>query len=119
MVAFSLCFVSNAVMHPVNRSARSLLHRIKQCRTVNLQVYNRCVGTRYCANNCPYQVRSFNWRDYHTQPFHANEVDGQLVFPCTTSSTRMLLYVNVVSWETFCIQRIHKAQDKAKSEAVR
>lgn len=85
---------------------------------LNLQVYNRCVGTRYCANNCPYQVRVFNWRDYHTNPFNANELNGELVFslhnqlnPEVTVRRR-----GVMEKCTFCIQRIHKAEQQAKSE---
>jgi len=85
---------------------------------LNLQVYNRCIGTRYCANNCPYQVRQFNYRDYHIEPFHANEENGQLVFnlhnqfnPDVTVRRR-----GIMEKCTFCIQRIHKAEDKAKSE---
>jgi molybdopterin-containing oxidoreductase family iron-sulfur binding subunit len=86
---------------------------------LNLQVYNRCVGTRYCANNCPYQVRSFNWRDYHIDPFNANMVDGgQLVFPLHNQFNPDVTVRRrgVMEKCTFCIQRIHKANDKAKSE---
>ena len=86
--------------------------------SLNLQVYNRCVGTRYCANNCPYQVRSFNWRDYHKQPFHANNVNGEMVYPLHNQFNPdvTVRQRGVMEKCTFCIQRIHKAQDKAKSE---
>ncbi|GER79048.1 4Fe-4S ferredoxin [Candidatus Denitrolinea symbiosum] len=83
-----------------------------QSQQVNLQVYNRCVGTRYCANNCPYQVRSFNWRDYADERINAaiRTLKNQYN-PDVTVRRR-----GIMEKCTFCIQRIHKAEDKAKSE---
>jgi len=79
---------------------------------LNLQVYNRCVGTRYCANNCPYQVRSFNWRDYQDSRVRPEmAILANQFNPDVTVRRR-----GVMEKCTFCIQRIHKAQDKAKSE---
>ncbi|HET9589436.1 MAG TPA: 4Fe-4S dicluster domain-containing protein [Anaerolineales bacterium] len=89
-----------------------------QSQQLNLQVYNRCVGTRYCANNCPYQVRQFNWRDYALQPFHANDIDGELVYPLHNQFNPDVTVRRrgIMEKCTFCIQRIHAAEDKAKSE---
>ncbi len=81
----------------------------------NLQVYNRCVGTRYCANNCPYQVRVFNWRDYtdaRSRPW-LTDLQNQLN-PDVTVRRR-----GVMEKCTFCIQRIHKAEFQALSEGNR
>lgn len=78
----------------------------------NLQVYNRCVGTRYCANNCPYQVRTFNWRDYTDARLRPELVSLQnQLNPDVTVRRR-----GVMEKCTFCIQRIRRAEDTAKSE---
>jgi Fe-S-cluster-containing dehydrogenase component len=79
---------------------------------LNLQVYNRCVGTRYCGNNCPYQVRQFNWRDYNDERVHPELVTlHNQMNPDVTVRRK-----GVMEKCTFCIQRIHKAEDKARSE---
>ena len=91
---------------------------------VNLQVYNRCVGTRYCANNCPYQARVFNWRDYNdyregniTNTVNTANNDPSLtVFQNHLNPDVTVRRRGVMEKCTFCIQRIHQAEDKAKSE---
>ena len=91
---------------PVYASVHSL------SQDLNLQVYNRCVGTRYCGNNCPYQVRSFNWYDYNDERIHPELVTlHNQMNPDVTVRRR-----GVMEKCTFCIQRIHKAEDKARSE---
>ena len=70
---------------------------------LNLQVYNRCVGTRYCGNNCPYQVRAFNWRDWERPEPLSNQFN-----PDVTVRQR-----GVMEKCTFCIQRIRRGKDEA------
>lgn len=73
---------------------------------LNAQVYNRCVGTRYCANNCPYKARRFNWFDHsQSQPLYAVSNPDLSVRP-----------KGVMEKCTFCIQRIRYAKDRAKDE---
>ncbi len=73
---------------------------------INLQVYNRCIGTRYCANNCPYLARTFNFFDYEL-PAPMN----YYLNPDVTVRRR-----GVMEKCTFCVQRIRKGQDQAKAE---
>jgi Fe-S-cluster-containing dehydrogenase component len=77
---------------------------------LNAQVYNRCVGTRYCANNCPYKVRVFNWFGFSDVPEPMNWGYN----PDVTVRSN-----GVMEKCSFCVHRIRETQNRARIEGQR
>ncbi|MBZ5858978.1 TAT-variant-translocated molybdopterin oxidoreductase [Flavihumibacter profundi] len=92
---------------------------------LNQMTYNRCIGTRYCANNCPYKVRRFNWADYTgADSFKGNQDEmNDVVMMMNDDLTRMVLNPDVtvrsrgvIEKCSFCVQRLQEGKLKAKKE---
>ncbi len=92
---------------------------------INAMAYNRCIGTRYCANNCPFKVRRFNYFNYNEEIGVGYGIDA---YPSTIESANRKLQALVMNPEvtvrgrgvmekcTYCVQRVEKAKITARKE---
>jgi Fe-S-cluster-containing dehydrogenase component len=89
---------------------------------LNQMAYNRCIGTKYCANNCPYKVRRFNWFDFNgADSFADNLYEDGLRDDINDDLTRMVLNPDVTVRSrgvmekcSFCVQRLQEGKLQAK-----
>ena len=101
---------------------------------LNVMAYNRCIGTRYCANNCPFKVRRFNFFDYNQRPIGKKKIAGVLnVYkeyfgPLTNKGAPDIVKMRknpnvtvrmrgVMEKCTYCVQRIEEAKIAANVRA--
>ena len=94
-------------------------------------IYNRCIGTRYCSNNCPYKVRRFNYFDYHAKDVRADVANPWLNMP-DTQQDRAIDEIKRLAFNpdvtvrmrgvmekcTYCTQRIQRAKIQQKNDYI-
>lgn len=88
---------------------------------LNTMVYNRCIGTRYCANNCPYKIRRFNYLDFtNSGDLYVDRInkDREKILKMQKNPDVTIRYRGVMEKCSYCTQRIQEAKSRARREGL-